>query len=115
MKLLYRAGCAHKIAFGALVATVSFDSFFEDTIVVHFGGETESIDAYTFAEALIGFANTAYAVSSTIDPGQEIEILIEATGAGSWPSQAMRVEAAALLFVRFPPTGLGASGTSGTS
>jgi hypothetical protein len=55
------------------MAVIGLDRFFEDTIVVHFGGKAGSIDAYTFAEALIGFADTAYAVSSVIDPGQEIE------------------------------------------
>jgi hypothetical protein len=71
---------------------IGLDRFFEDTIVVHFGGEAGSIDAYTFAEALIGFADTAYAVSSTIDPGQEIEIIIEATGPGSFRAVIRRLQ-----------------------
>jgi hypothetical protein len=77
---------------GALMAIISLDRFFEDTIVLHFGGEAGSIDAYTFAEALIGFADTAYAVSSTIDPGQEIEIIIEATGPGSFRAVIRRLK-----------------------
>jgi hypothetical protein len=74
------------------MAIISLDRFFEDTIVVHFGGNAGSIDAYTFAEALIGFADTAYAVSSTIDPGQEIEIIVEATGPGSFRAVIRRLK-----------------------
>ena len=74
------------------MAIIRLDSFFEDTIVLHFGGKAGSIDAYTFAEALIGFADTAYAVSSTIDPGQEIEIIIEATGPGSFRAVIRRLK-----------------------
>jgi hypothetical protein len=74
------------------MAIIRLDSFFEDAIVLHFGGKAGSIDAYTFAEALIGFADTAYAVSSTIDPGQEIEIIIEATGPGSFRAVIRRLK-----------------------
>jgi hypothetical protein len=66
------------------MATVRLDAFSEDTIVLHFGGPEGTIDAYTLANALIGFADTAYAVNATIDPGQEIEIIVEATGPGSY-------------------------------
>jgi hypothetical protein len=74
------------------MAIISLDRFFEDTIVLHFGGKAGSINAYTFAEALIGFADTAYAVSSTIDPGQEIEIILEATGPGSFRAVIRRLK-----------------------
>jgi hypothetical protein len=66
------------------MATVRLDAFSEDTIVLHFGGPEGTIDAYTLANALIGFADIAYAVNATIDPGQEIEIIVEATGPGSY-------------------------------
>jgi hypothetical protein len=66
------------------MAIISLGEFREDTIVVHFGGEFAGIDVYTFADSLIGFADTARAVSATIDPGQEIEIRVEATGPGSY-------------------------------
>ncbi len=74
------------------MAIIRLDGFFEDTIVLHFGGKAGCIDAYTFAEALIGFADTAYAVSSTIDPGQEIEIIVEATGPGSFRAVIRRLK-----------------------
>src|SRR5262245_32382539 len=63
-----------------------------DTIVVHFGGEAGTIDAYTFAGALIGLTQTAYAISSTVDPGHEIEIRLEATGPGSFRARLRRVK-----------------------
>jgi hypothetical protein len=58
---------------------------------VHFGGAAGSIDAYTLGNALIGFADTAYAVNATLDPGHDIEIVIEATGAGSYRTVVRRV------------------------
>jgi hypothetical protein len=66
------------------MAIIRLDDFREDTIVLHFGGSEGTIDAYTLANALIGFADTAYAVNETIDPGQEIEIIVEGTGPGSY-------------------------------
>jgi len=66
------------------MAIIRLGEFQDDTIVLHFGGSSGSIDAYTFAEALTGFADTALAVNATIDPGTEIEILVEATGPGSY-------------------------------
>ena len=70
---------------------IALSEFREDTIVVHFGGEFASIDAYTLANSLIGFADTARAVSAFIDPGQEIQILVEATGSGSYRTVIRRV------------------------
>jgi hypothetical protein len=74
------------------MAIIRLDEFHDDTIVLHFGGSSQSIDAYTLAEALTGFADTALAVSATIDPGTEIEILVEATGPGSYRTQIRRIK-----------------------
>lgn len=63
-----------------------------DTIVLHFGGSSGTIDAYTLAEALTGFADTALAINATVDPGQEIEIVVEATGPGSYRTVVRRVK-----------------------
>jgi hypothetical protein len=73
------------------MADIALSQFHEDTIVVHFGGDFAAIDAYTLANSLIGFADTARAVSRIIDPGQEIEILVEATGPGSFRTVIRRV------------------------
>jgi hypothetical protein len=74
------------------MAIIRLGDFQDDTIVLHFGGSSQSIDAYTFAEALTGFADTALAVSATIDPGTQIEILVEATGPGSYRTQIRRIK-----------------------
>jgi hypothetical protein len=74
------------------MSVIRLDAFHEDTIVVHFGGSAGSIDAYTLANALIGFADTAYAVNATLDPGHDIEIVVEATGPGSYRTVVRRVK-----------------------
>ncbi|UGY05246.1 hypothetical protein [Bradyrhizobium quebecense] len=74
------------------MAISRLDDFEDDTIVLHFGGAAGSIDAYTLAEALIGFADMARAISATIDPGTEIEILVEATGPGSYRTRIRRIK-----------------------
>ncbi len=81
------------------MAVVRLGELQGDTIVLHFGGVSGSIDAYTLAEALTGFADTALAISASIDPGQEIEILVEATGPGSYRTvvRRLRKEARGLL------------------
>ena len=74
------------------MAIIKLSEFRDETIVLHFGGAVGTIDAYTLAEALIGFADTARAVSSIVDPGTEIEILVEATGPGSYRTVIRRIK-----------------------
>jgi hypothetical protein len=73
------------------MATLRFDDFEDDTIVLHFGGAEGNIDAYTLADALIGFADMARAISATVDPGTDIELLVEATGPGSFRTRIRRI------------------------
>jgi hypothetical protein len=73
------------------MAYIKISDFSGDTIVVHFGGAS-SIDAYTFANSLIGFADTARAISASIDPGQDIEIVLEANGPGSYRAVLRKVK-----------------------
>jgi hypothetical protein len=70
---------------------IRLSEFQGDTIVVHFGGPP-TIDAYTFAEALIGFADTARAISGSIDPGQDVEIVLVADASGSYRAVIRRVK-----------------------
>lgn len=74
------------------MATLRFDGFEDDTIVLHFGGLEGRIDAYTLAEALVGFADMARAISATVDPGTDIEILVEATGPGNYRTRIRRIK-----------------------
>lgn len=69
-----------------------FDDFEDDTIVLHFGGERGRIDAYTLAEVLTAFADMARAISATIEPGTEIEIVVEATAEGSFRTRIRRIK-----------------------
>jgi hypothetical protein len=50
-----------------------------------------AVSTYTFANSLIGFADTARAVNATIDPGQEIEIILEEFGPGSFRARLRRI------------------------
>ncbi|WP_129125947.1 hypothetical protein [Geomonas oryzae] len=56
----------------------------EDSIVLHFGGEFTRINAYTLATALVNIADAAKAANKTLNPGYEIEIVVEAFGPGSF-------------------------------
>ena len=66
------------------LATVDVRQFGGDTIVVHFGGQLTSVDAYTFANSLVAFADTVRGVNAQINPGQNIEVRLEAVGPGSF-------------------------------
>jgi hypothetical protein len=66
------------------VATVDLRRFGDDQIVIHFGGALKSIDAYTFANSLVAFADTVRSVNGVISPGQAIEVRVEAIGDGSF-------------------------------
>ena len=56
----------------------------ENTFVIHFGSEYHRINAYTLASALVGFADAAKAANATINPGYEIEVVVEALTEGSF-------------------------------
>lgn len=55
-----------------------------DEFVIHYGGRLNEIDAYTFANSLVSLANSMRATNALINPGHEIEIAIQALGAGSF-------------------------------
>jgi hypothetical protein len=57
---------------------------FEDSFVIHFGGEFARINAYTLASSLVNLADAAKAANTSINPGFEIEVIVEALGSGSF-------------------------------
>lgn len=57
---------------------------FEDSLVIHFGTEVSRINAYTLASTLVGIADAAKAANAAINPGHEIEIVVEALESGSF-------------------------------
>lgn len=66
--------------------TVSIRQF-EESFVVHFGSNFERINAYTLASSLVALADAAKAANAAINPGFEIEIVVEALGPGSFKAK----------------------------
>lgn len=66
------------------LSTIDVRRFERDQIVVHFGGRLTSVDAYTFANSLVSFADTVRAVNALVNPSQEIDVRLEAVGPGSF-------------------------------
>jgi len=72
---------------------------FEDTVVLHFGTDTTRINAYTLASTLAGIADAAKAANATLNPGYDIEVLVEGLGAGSFKARIRTIyHGAANLF-----------------
>lgn len=57
---------------------------FEDSIVLHFETSATRINAYTLASTLVAIADAAKAANVTINPGHEIEVVVEAIAPGSF-------------------------------
>ncbi|MBN8734777.1 MAG: hypothetical protein J0H27_00750 [Xanthomonadales bacterium] len=57
---------------------------FEDSLVLHFEVEQRRINAYTLASTLIAIADAAKAANAAINPGYELEVVVEAISAGSF-------------------------------
>jgi len=57
---------------------------FEDKIVLYFGGETSRINAYTLASTLVAFADAAKAANAVVNPGYDVEVVVEALAGGSF-------------------------------
>jgi len=60
---------------------------FEETFVIHFGSEFKRINAYTLASTLVSIADAAKEANSIINPGYEVEIVVEAIGPGSFKAK----------------------------
>lgn len=67
---------------------------FEDSFVVHFGGDFSRINAYTLATTLINIADAAKA-NAALNPGYEIEVVVEALGGGSFRATVRAIYKAA--------------------
>lgn len=80
------------------MAIIDLRSLEGDQVVIHFGGEFTNVDAYTLANSLVAFADTAAAVNAVINPGQTIEIRVEAIGPGSFRALIKKVQKGASGF-----------------
>lgn len=78
-------------AVGEPMGTVDLRELKGEQVVLHFGGTPSSVDAYTFANSLISFADTIRAINATLDPSQKIEVRLEAVGPGSFRAVVKRV------------------------
>ena len=59
----------------------------EETFVVHFGTGGPRVSAYTLASSLAAVADAAKSANAVLNPGYEIEVLVEAVGAGSFKAK----------------------------
>lgn len=62
-------------------------SEFESDFVIHFGGEPKRINAYTLASTLVSIADAVKTANSIINPGCEVEVVVEAFGSGSFKAK----------------------------
>lgn len=60
---------------------------FEDSFVIHFGTKSNRINAYTLASTLAGIADAAKAANDSLNPGFDIEVVVEAIGRGSFKAR----------------------------
>jgi hypothetical protein len=77
---------------GGGMGTVNIGELGGDQIVIHFGGALTSVDAYTFGNSLIAFADTVRAVNAVLNPDQNIELRVEAIGPGSFRAVVKRLK-----------------------
>ncbi|WP_046562378.1 hypothetical protein [Kangiella geojedonensis] len=57
---------------------------YNEEVILHFGGEKQKINAYTLASTLVSIADAVKEANSVINPGYDVEVLVEAFGKGSF-------------------------------
>lgn len=57
---------------------------YEESIVLHFGSDGHKINAYTLASTLVSIADALKEANAIVNPGYQIEIVVEALGKGSF-------------------------------
>ena len=77
---------------GEGMGIIDLRKFDDDKIVVHFGGQLSSVDAYTFANSLVSLADLVRAINEVVNPGQNIEVRLDAVGPGSFRAVIKRVK-----------------------
>lgn len=60
---------------------------FEETFVIHFGSDLKRINAYTLASTLVSLADAAKEANFIINPGYNVEVVVEALGPGSFKAK----------------------------
>lgn len=64
---------------------------FEQQFVIHFGGPLKRVNAYTLASTLVSIADAAKSANTLINPGYEIEVVVEAFSEGSFKAKIKTV------------------------
>lgn len=59
-------------------------SEYNEEVVLHFGTESRKINAYTLASTLVSIADAVKEANFIINPGYDVEVLVEAFGEGSF-------------------------------
>ena len=57
---------------------------FEEEFVLYFGTKPNRINAYTLASSLVSIADAVKSANSLINPGYNVEVVVEAFGQGSF-------------------------------
>jgi hypothetical protein len=66
-------------------------SRFRDSFVIHFQTDGNSINAYTLATALVALADAARAANAELNPGYDIEIVVDALTSGSFRAKVTAI------------------------
>jgi len=72
------------------LATIRLDEF-DDGVVIYFQTDQQRVNAYTLASALVSFADAAKAANRSINPGYEIEVVVEALASGSFRTRVKAI------------------------
>jgi len=65
---------------------------FEEQFVIHFGGEFHRVNAYTFASSLIALSDAIRNTNYIVNPGYEVDIVVEALGPGSFRTKICTIQ-----------------------
>ncbi len=65
---------------------------FDEQFVIHYGGEFHQVNAYTFASSLIALSDAIRNANHIVNPGYDIEIVVEALGPGSFRARIRAVQ-----------------------
>lgn len=74
------------------MGTVDLRKLDGDEVVIHFGGTLKSVDAYTFANSLVSFADTIREINKVVDPKRAIEVRVEALSPGSFRAKIKKFQ-----------------------
>ncbi|WP_224984485.1 hypothetical protein [Geomonas agri] len=63
----------------------------DDSFVIHFGSSFKRINAYTLASTLVAVSDAVKKANNIVNPGYDVEIVVEALGEGSFKTKIKAV------------------------